>query len=212
MLELFHLAQERELDIHPQALAAVDAAIWARIDQKVREDPEANRLFLDMLCSRKDPALTLDRMNEAGLLGRFIPDFGRIVAQMQHNLYHVYTVDEHTIRAIGILSADRERRAGLDELPLVTEVMPKLCRGASSTSRSSCTTSPRAGAATTASSARPIAKRLCPRLGLPDDATETVAWLVRHHLVMSRHRLQARQRGPADRSRTSSASCSRRSG
>ena len=70
----------------------------------MREDPDANRLFLDILCSRKDPALTLTRMNETGLLGRFIPDFGRIVAQMQHNLYHVYTVDEHTIRAIGILS------------------------------------------------------------------------------------------------------------
>ena len=103
MLELFHFAQERELDIHPQALAAITHHL-SRIDQKVREDPEANRLFLDMLCSRKDPALTLNRMNEAGVLGRFIPDFGRIVAQMQHNLYHVYTVDEHTVRAVGILS------------------------------------------------------------------------------------------------------------
>ena len=91
----------------------------------MREDPEANRLFLDMLCSRKDPALTLTRMNETGLLGRFIPDFGRIVAQMQHNLYHVYTVDEHTIRAIGILSQIENGQLA-DELPISTEVMPKL--------------------------------------------------------------------------------------
>ena len=91
----------------------------------MREDPEANRLFLDMLCSRKDPALALTRMNETGLLGRFVPEFGRIVAQMQHNLYHVYTVDEHTIRAIGILSQiENGQLAG--ELPLSTEVMPKL--------------------------------------------------------------------------------------
>ena len=97
MLEIFHLAQDRELDIHPQALAAVTHHLGADRPEGAR-GPEANRLFLDMLCSRKDPALTLTRMNETGLLGRFIPDFGRIVAQMQHNLYHVYTVDEHTIR------------------------------------------------------------------------------------------------------------------
>ena len=101
----------------PQALAAVDASSGADRPE-LREDPEANRLFLDMLCSRKDPALTLTRMNEAGVLGRFIPDFGRIVAQMQHNLYHVYTVDEHTIRAIGILSQIENGQLA-DELPLV---------------------------------------------------------------------------------------------
>ena len=160
--------------------------------------PEANRLFLDMLCSRKDPALTLTRMNEAGLLGRFVPDFGRIVAQMQHNLYHVYTVDEHTIRAIGILSQIENGQLA-DELPLSTEVMPKLLsRRELYVAVPSCTTSARAAAATTASSARQIAKRLCPRLGPADDATETVAWLVapppRHEPL----RVQARQRGPAD--------------
>jgi [protein-PII] uridylyltransferase len=49
-------------------------------------------------------------MNESGVLGRFIPDFGRIVAMMQFNMYHHYTVDEHSIRCIGILSDDRARR------------------------------------------------------------------------------------------------------
>ena len=43
------------------------------------------------------------RMNEAGVFGKFVPDFGRVVAQMQYDMYHVYTVDEHTIRAIGVL-------------------------------------------------------------------------------------------------------------
>ena len=50
-------------------------------------------------------------MNEAGVFGRFVPDFGRVVAQMQFDMYHHYTVDEHTIRAIGLLVADRARRA-----------------------------------------------------------------------------------------------------
>ncbi len=184
MLEIFHLAQERELDLHPQALAAVTNHL-SRIDQKVREDPEANRLFLDMLCSRKDPALTLTRLNETGLLGRFIPDFGRIVAQMQHNLYHVYTVDEHTIRAVGILS-QIENGLLSDELPISTEVMPKLLSRRELYVAVFLHDIAKGRGGDHSELGEAVAKRLCPRLGLPDDATETVAWLVRHHLVMSR--------------------------
>ena len=183
MLELFRLAQERDLDVHPAAVAAVGQNL-RHVDQAVRQDPEANRLFLDVLCSRKDPALTLGRMNEAGLLGRFVPDFGRIVGQMQHNLYHVYTVDEHTIRAIGVL-ADVERGGLVSEMPLVTELAPKLL------SRRELYVATflhdlgkgRPGDHSVVGEA--IAKRLCPRLGLSDEATETVAWLVRQHLVLS---------------------------
>jgi [protein-PII] uridylyltransferase len=184
MLEMFHLAQERELDLHPQALAAVTNHL-SGIDQRVREDAEANRLFLDMLCSRKDPALTLTRMNETGLLGRFIPDFGRIVAQMQHNLYHVYTVDEHTIRAIGILS-QIENGLLADELPISTEVMPKLLSRRELYVAVFLHDIAKGRGGDHSELGEQIAKRLCPRLGLSDDATETVAWLVRHHLVMSR--------------------------
>ena len=56
-----------------------------------------------MLTSEKDPETTLRRLNEA-VFGKFMSDFGRVVAQMQYDMYHVYTTDEHTIRAIGILS------------------------------------------------------------------------------------------------------------
>ena len=184
MLELFHLAQERELDVHPQALAAVTHEL-RRVDQKLREDPEANRLFLDILCSRKEPALALTRLNEVGLLGRFVPEFGRIVAQMQHNLYHVYTVDEHTIRAIGFLSQIEDGRLA-DELPLSTEVMPKLQSRRELYVATFLHDVAKSRGGDHSVVGEQIAKRLCPRLGLTDDATETVAWLVRHHLVMSR--------------------------
>ena len=184
MLELFHLSQDRGLDVHPQALAAVTHHL-ARIDQKVREDPDANRLFLDILCSRKDPALTLTRMNETGLLGRFIPDFGRIVAQMQHNLYHVYTVDEHTIRAIGILW-QIENGLLVDELPVSTEVMPRLLSRRELYVAVFFHDIAKGRGGDHSIQGEAVAKRLCPRLGLPDSATETVAWLVRNHLVMSR--------------------------
>jgi [protein-PII] uridylyltransferase len=184
MLELFHVAQERELDIHPQALAAVTHNL-RRVDQRLRADEQANRLFLDMLCSHKDPALTLTRMNEVGLLGRFVPDFGRIVAQMQHNLYHIYTVDEHTIRAIGILSQIENGQVH-DELPLSTEVMPKLLSRRELFVATFLHDIAKGRGGDHSVLGEQVAKRLCPRLGLPDESTETVAWLVRHHLVMSK--------------------------
>jgi [protein-PII] uridylyltransferase len=184
MLELFHHAQDRELDIHPQALAAITRNL-GRVDHRLRADPDANRLFLDMLCSRKEPALTLTRMNESGLLGRFVPEFGRIVAQMQHNLYHVYTVDEHTIRAIDILTQIENGRIA-DELPISTEVMPKLISRRELYVATFLHDIGKGRGGDHSVLGEQIAKRLCPRLGLPDDATETVAWLVRHHLDMSR--------------------------
>jgi [protein-PII] uridylyltransferase len=183
MLELFHLAQERELDIHPQALSAV-AQNLKRVDQRLREDPEANRLFLDILCSRKDPALALTRMNEAGLLGRFVPDFGRVVAQMQQGLYHAYTVDEHTIRVIEVLSQIEHGKLA-EELPLATELMPKLLSRRELYLAALIHDLGKGRRADHSVIGEEIAKRLCPRLGLSDDATETVAWLVRHHLIMS---------------------------
>src|SRR5262249_15882863 len=74
------------------------------IDKDVRENEEANKLFLDILTAKHDTEIVLRRMNEVGVLGRFIPDFGRVVSMMQFNMYHHYTVDEHLLRCIGILS------------------------------------------------------------------------------------------------------------
>src|SRR3546814_5484323 len=93
MLRLFHLAQEQGLDIHPEALRLVRRHLKL-IDSRLRNDDDANRLFMEMLCSVNDPETTLRRLNEAGVLGRFVPDFGRVVAQTQHDMYHTYTVDE----------------------------------------------------------------------------------------------------------------------
>jgi [protein-PII] uridylyltransferase len=183
MLELFHLAQERQLDIHPQALTAVGQNL-RRVDATLRADPEANRLLLEMLLSRKDAASTLGRLNEAGLLGRFVPEFGRVVAQMQHNLYHVYTVDEHTIRAIGVLG-QIERGELRDELPIATEIMPKLVSRTELYLATFCHDLGKGRGADHSEVGAEIAERLCRRLGLNEATTDTVRWLVRHHLVMS---------------------------
>ena len=184
MLRMFHLAQERDLDIHPEALRAVTQNL-KRIGPELREDPAANALFMAILTSRKQPATALRRMNEAGLLGRFLPEFGRVVAQMEHSLYHVYTVDEHTIRAIGVL---HDIEAGLlgDELPLATSLMPKVL------SRTELYVAlffhdlgkGRGGDHSTIGAG--MVRHVGPRLGLTDEQVETIAWLVQHHLLLSR--------------------------
>jgi [protein-PII] uridylyltransferase len=184
MLRLFQMAQERTLDIHPQALHAVTQNL-RRIGPELRESPAANALFMAILTSRKDPETALRRMNEAGVLGRFLPEFGRVVAQMEHSLYHVYTVDEHTIRAIGMLH-QIEKGMVIDELPLATSLMPHLL------SRTELYVAmlfhdlgKGRGGDHSEIGARMV-ERTGPRLGLSAEQVETVAWLVRHHLLLSR--------------------------
>ncbi|HET6222403.1 MAG TPA: [protein-PII] uridylyltransferase, partial [Dongiaceae bacterium] len=124
MLRIFEVAQRHDLDIHPATLRFITQNLRL-VDRHLRDDPEANRLFLEMLTSRKDPEVTLRRLNEAGVFGRFVPDFGRVVAQMQYDMYHHYTVDEHTLFAIGIL-ARIEQGALKDEVPIASDVVHKV--------------------------------------------------------------------------------------
>ena len=198
MLRLFHVAQARGLDVHPRALMAIRRNL-PRIDARLRADPEANRLFVEMLTSENDPETTLRRLNEAGVLGRFIPDFGRVVAQTQHDMYHVYTVDEHTIFAIGVLSRI-EKGALAAELPLATEIVHEvLSRKAlyvalflHDIAKGRGGDHSRLGAG--------VARKLAPRLGCAAEETETVAWLVEHHLLCSRRpsTVTFRTRGPGE--------------
>ncbi len=104
LIRLFHLAQKHNLALHPEAMRVATQSLKL-IDKRVRHDAEANRLFLEILTSKNDAETVLRRMNEAGVLGEFVHAFGRIVAMMQFNMYHHYTVDEHLIRCIGELAA-----------------------------------------------------------------------------------------------------------
>ncbi|MFP6746880.1 MAG: [protein-PII] uridylyltransferase [Alphaproteobacteria bacterium] len=183
LIGLFHVAHEKELDIHPQALRLITRNLRL-IDNDLRENPEANRLFLEILSSRRNPETTLRRMNEAGVFGRFIPDFGRVVAQMQHDMYHVYTVDEHTIRAMGILA--RIEDGGLaEDHPLSTEVIGKIkLRRVLYVALFLHDIAKGRGGDHSVLGAQ-VAEELCPRLGMEPAETETVAWLVRWHLAMA---------------------------
>lgn len=183
MLRLFETAQIHRLDIHPSALRQITQSLKS-IDNAVREDPAANASFLAMLTSKNDPAGTLKRLNEAGVMGRFIPDFGRVVAQMQHDMYHVYTVDEHTIRAVGLLHRIETGDLAEDH-PLATEIVHKVAsRRALYVAVLMHDIAKGRGGDHSVIGAE-LALELCPRLGLDSQETETVAWLVRYHLVMS---------------------------
>jgi len=184
LLALFHVAQQHGLDIHPRALRAVRRSLRL-IDGGLRANPEANRLFLEMLTSPIDPETTLRRLNEAGIFGRFITDFGRVVAQMQYDMYHMYTVDEHTIRAIGLLYSIEHGRLA-EEHPLAGELVHKVCsrRVLYLAVLLHDIAKGRGGDHSTLGAE--VAHKLCPRLGLSPEETETVAWLVLYHLAMSR--------------------------
>ena len=184
MVRLFATALSLELDIHPHALSLVTQNL-KRIDNRLRNDPEPNRLFMDMLTSGKDPEVALRHMNEAGVLGRFIPDFGRVVAQMQYDMYHVYTVDEHTIQALGILHRIEQGRLA-EELPTSTEVMRTIQSRRALYLALFLHDIAKGRNGDHSELGAEVALKLGPRLGLTDEETETASWLVRHHLLMTR--------------------------
>ena len=182
ILRLFHTAQAEQLDIHPKALRAITRNL--NVIDTIRDDPEANRLFIEMLTSEIDPETTLRRLNEAGVFGRFVPDFGRVVAQMQHDMYHVYTVDEHTVFAIGILHGVENRKYA-EEMPISTDVIHKVQSRRALYVAVLLHDIAKGRGGDHSELGAEVALELCPRFGLTDEETETVEWLVRYHLLMS---------------------------
>ncbi len=183
MLRLFHVAQKEDADIHPATLKLLTRSL-PLIGDKLRRNKEANRLFLDLLAAERNPEVMLRRMNEAGVFGRFVPDFGRVVAQMQHDMYHVYTVDEHTIFALGILHRIEDGDLK-DVMPVASEVIHKVSSRRALYVALLLHDIAKGRGGDHSVLGEKIAKRLGPRLGLTSEETETVAWLVRHHLFMS---------------------------
>ena len=183
LLRLFEEGLRTGTLVHPDAMRLVSANLHL-ITQEVREDPVANRIFLDTLLKHGNPERALRRMNELGVLEIFIPEFAPIVAMVQYNMYHSYTVDEHTIQCISNLS-QIEREELVEELPVASSIL-------------------RAGVNRRVlyvalllhdiGKGRPedhsvlgawIARKVAPRLGLSKKDCELVEWLVRHHLLMS---------------------------
>src|SRR5438034_3918481 len=177
LIRIFHLAQKYNLAFHPDAMHLATRSLKL-IDQQLRENEEANRLFIEILTSKNDAETVLRRMNEAGVLGRFIPAFGRVVAMMQFNMYHQYTVEAHLVPCIGALSNIEAGRA--EDAKFATELMRTIqprhrellyvTLFLHDIAKGRIEDHSIAGAR--------VARNLCPRLGFSPAETETVAWLI----------------------------------
>ncbi len=184
LLKIFEVAQHHVKPVHPETMRLITNNLGL-IDRNFREDKEHAAIFIKMLRNNRAVAWVLRRMSASGVLGRYIPEFGRIVGQSQHDLFHVFTVDEHTLQAVEALRKIK-RKEFSEELPLATQIMENLrdplvlilgvllhdiAKGQGGRHQET-------GAV--------IAGDICRRLGLPDRDTAMVVWLVRKHLVFSR--------------------------
>jgi [protein-PII] uridylyltransferase len=183
LLRMFHAAQQGQRLLSSQALRQIRADVLL-IDDEFRANPEAHRIFLQILRSKRNVQWVLREMNDTGVLGRFIPEFREVVGLGQFNQYHAYTVDEHTIRAVGearnFWHRERETRLALandicqkidrSELLYIALIFHDIAKGLPGDHS-------RQGAL--------MAKNFCQRIGLDQDATDLVEWLVLEHLFMA---------------------------
>src|SRR5487761_2769463 len=201
MLRILKVARDRDLALHPLALRSLIRN--ERAGAKLRGDPEAADLFMDLLCGHPpghappghahgvgrdgrhpDGARWLAILNEAGFLGRFLPDWGRIVGQMQFDTYHIFTVDEHTIEAIRVLNA-LERGELAEVAPVASGIVDHIqSRRALYLAMLMHDIAKGRGGVHSRIGAE-LALEVGPALGLSAEETETVSWLVLYHLLLS---------------------------
>lgn len=183
LLVLFRTADEHDLDLHPDAFSAVTRSL-SLVTPSLRRDPEAARAFLDILAQGQRPYRVLSMMNETGLLGRFLPEWGRIVGQTQFNMYHAFTVDEHTLQAIGIIN-DIWRGKLKAEHPSASEIVHRIDDFEALMLAMLLHDVGKGGDRGQLEDGAIAARRACDRLGLDPRRTEFVVWLVRNHLALS---------------------------
>ncbi len=186
MLRILIVARNRGLELHPLAMRSLIRNERRAIG--LRDDPQAAALFMDLLCGRNaehaDGARWLSILNETGFLGRYLPDWGRIVGQMQFDTYHVFTVDEHTIEAVKVLNT-MERGELTEVAPVASALIHELqSRRALYLAMMLHDIAKGRGGDHSALGAD-IALDVGPALGLTAEETETVSWLVLHHLLLS---------------------------
>ena len=183
LLRLFEEGLRTGMLIHPDAMRLVTANLDL-INDDMRNDPEAQKLFLGLMLKHGNPERALRRMNELGVLSAFLPEFEPIVAMMQFNMYHHYTVDEHTIQCIRNL-AQIERKELVEELPIASSILEEgvnrrvlyVALLLHDIGKGRDEDHSILGAQ--------IARKVAPRLGLKPAEVDTVEWLIRYHLLMS---------------------------
>lgn len=183
MIGLFAAGHQYGFDIHPRAHLALSRAL-PYCGHHLPTDALSNQLFLHLLLEKKSTDITLRRMNEMGVLGALIPEFGRIVGQMQYDGYHTYTVDEHTLVAVANL-ATIESGAWIEHLPLSTELARNITDRAPLYVALLCHDIAKGQGGGHAEKGEILVQRVAARLGLNAGQSELTAWLVRHHSVIT---------------------------
>ncbi|NHN85522.1 [protein-PII] uridylyltransferase [Acetobacter musti] len=209
MFEILEWARSRHVALHP--LARQQLIRWERRSSALRSNPRAAEIFLSLLCDDR-PArhrrphareirddLTIQEteqnrhldhvhwlrvLNETGLWGGLIPEWSRIVGQMQFDTYHIFTVDEHTIEAIRILRCV-ENGLMADEIPVAYELARDLQSRRALYMAVMLHDIAKGRGGDHSEIGSEIALELCPTLGLSGEETETVSWLVLQHLLLS---------------------------
>ncbi len=183
LIRIFSVAAETGSFLHPNASRLIRSSLRL-LDGNVRRDPEANRIFVDLLERAAEPETPLRMMSEAGVLARFLPEFGKVVAMMQFNMYHHYTVDEHLIRTVGEIKRIGDGKFA-DSLPLSTEIYSSVQNKRALLVAALLHDVGKGQQEDHSIVGARVARELCPRLGLTAAETETVAWLIEDHLTMS---------------------------
>ncbi len=184
IIKLFYISHINNIDIHPKTLRQI-TSLRKLINSKVRQNLEANKMFLNILTSDKDPTRTLRLMNEANILGQFIPEFQKIVGLMQFDMYHSYTVDEHTIFTISNLHSLRSGKFS-DFAPLTSSAILEIKSYKSLFVAMLLHDIAKGKKGDHSENGSLVASTICPRLGLNKEETKMVEWLVLHHLLMSK--------------------------
>ena len=184
IIKLFNISHNKNIDIHPKTLRYL-TSLQRLINYEVRHDFDANKMFLDILTSDKDSTRTLRLMNESNILGKFIPEFQKIVGLMQFDMYHSYTVDEHTIFTISNLyslkNGEFKNFAPLAS-KVILEISSKKCLFVAMLLHDIA----KGRKGDHSENGALIASVVCPRLGLSKEETKTVEWLILYHLLMSK--------------------------
>lgn len=184
IIKLFNISHNKNIDIHPKTLRYLNS-LQRLINHEVRHDFDANKMFLDILTSDKDSTRTLRLMNESNILGKFIPEFQKIVGLMQFDMYHSYTVDEHTIFTISNLySLKKGEFKNFAPLAskIILEISSKKCLFVAMLLHDIA----KGRKGDHSENGALIASAICPRLGLSKEETKTVKWLILYHLLMSK--------------------------
>ncbi|RPE67274.1 UTP--GlnB (protein PII) uridylyltransferase GlnD [Pacificibacter maritimus] len=183
LLRIFGEALRTGHLIHPDVLRLLSANLDL-FDDDFRARSDAKKIFLDILLNHGNPERGLRRMNEMGVLGAFIPEFQHIVAMMQFNMYHSYTVDEHTIQVVSVL-AQIERGELVEELPVASSILERGINRKVLYVAALLHDIGKGRKEDHSIIGAQIARKVAPRLGLKPAECETVEWLVRYHLLMS---------------------------